>query len=278
MEHVLANSARFSRVGFRSGRVARKPVRRSRERDGKAAVAGRNCADASSAAPERDARGRHPLGNHIGRIWFRRTRVGQVTLAGTPGELGGSRQWRTDCEGGPRARSARRGKSCRSSFAIPGACDRAFRSAFRRLVILKWLMRCADAGTVPLRREAVPRNWPAWARAVYGGSTGGWRALALQVLYPDFFNGAWVSCPDPIDFHAYALVNLYKDDNAFYAPRASGRRVPIPMEREPDGTSASVMDDAIRLSWCWAPAAAPASSSISGRRSTVRWARTAIRR
>ena len=51
---------------------------------------------------------------------------------------------------------------------------------------------------------------------VYGGSTGGWRALALQVLYPDFFNGAWVFCPDPIDFHAYAMVNLYKDDNAFW--------------------------------------------------------------
>src|ERR1700728_4457913 len=35
-----------------------------------------------------------------------------------------------------------------------------------------------------------------WARAVYGGSTGGWRTLALQVLYPDFFNGH--SWPAPI--------------------------------------------------------------------------------
>ncbi|MEI9974693.1 MAG: hypothetical protein WDO73_23175 [Ignavibacteriota bacterium] len=54
---------------------------------------------------------------------------------------------------------------------------------------------------------------------MYGGSTGGWRALALQVLYPDFFNGAWVACPDPIDFHAYSLVDLYQDKNAFWAPR-----------------------------------------------------------
>lgn len=85
-----------------------------------------------------------------------------------------------------------------------------------------------------------------WARAVYGGSTGGWRALALQVLYPDFFNGAWVFCPDPIDFHAYAMVNLYQDDNAFYA-RSQWKRVPIPMAREGSGTISSDMDDALRF-------------------------------
>ena len=34
----------------------------------------------------------------------------------------------------------------------------------------------------------------AWARAVYGGSTGGWESLASQVFYPDFYNGAWVFC------------------------------------------------------------------------------------
>ena len=85
-----------------------------------------------------------------------------------------------------------------------------------------------------------------WARAVYGGSTGGWRTLALQVLYPDYFNGAWVFCPDPIDFHAYSLVNLYDDQNAFYAP-SQWKKVPIPMEREPDGKVLSVMEDAIRF-------------------------------
>ena len=42
-----------------------------------------------------------------------------------------------------------------------------------------------------------------WARAVYGGSTGGWEALASQVFYPDFYNGAWVFCPDVVDFRAY---------------------------------------------------------------------------
>jgi len=85
-----------------------------------------------------------------------------------------------------------------------------------------------------------------WARTVYGASTGGWRALALQVLYPDFFNGAWVFCPDPIDFNAYAMVNLYKDDNAFFA-KSQWKRVPIPMARDGSGTITSDMDDALRL-------------------------------
>lgn len=55
-----------------------------------------------------------------------------------------------------------------------------------------------------------------WARFVYGGSTGGWEALAVQVLYPDEYNGCYAACPDPIDFQAYCLVNLYEDKNAYY--------------------------------------------------------------
>lgn len=54
-----------------------------------------------------------------------------------------------------------------------------------------------------------------WARFTYGGSTGGWEALATQVFYPDMYNGAYAACPDPIDFRAYTLVNLYADKNAF---------------------------------------------------------------
>ena len=38
------------------------------------------------------------------------------------------------------------------------------------------------------------------ARVLDGGSTGGWVALALQVFYPEFFNGAWAFCPDSVDF------------------------------------------------------------------------------
>ncbi|HTC38696.1 MAG TPA: hypothetical protein VK693_07075, partial [Steroidobacteraceae bacterium] len=54
-----------------------------------------------------------------------------------------------------------------------------------------------------------------WARFTYGGSTGGWEALATQVFYPDMYNGAFAACPDPIDFRAYTIVDLYKDTNAY---------------------------------------------------------------
>ena len=54
-----------------------------------------------------------------------------------------------------------------------------------------------------------------WARFTYGGSTGGWEALAVQVFHPDRYNGAFVACPDPVDFHAYTTINLYEDRNAY---------------------------------------------------------------
>jgi hypothetical protein len=55
-----------------------------------------------------------------------------------------------------------------------------------------------------------------WAHFVYGGSTGGWESLAVQMFYPKDYNGAFVACPDPVDFHAYMTVDLYQQPNAFY--------------------------------------------------------------
>jgi hypothetical protein len=55
-----------------------------------------------------------------------------------------------------------------------------------------------------------------WARFLYGGSTGGWEALAAQVLYPDDYGTCYAACPDPIDFRAYTVVNLYEDDYAYH--------------------------------------------------------------
>jgi hypothetical protein len=55
-----------------------------------------------------------------------------------------------------------------------------------------------------------------WARFTYGGSTGGWEALATQMFYPDELNGCFAACPDPVDFRAYCLVNIYKDKNAYW--------------------------------------------------------------
>jgi hypothetical protein len=70
-----------------------------------------------------------------------------------------------------------------------------------------------------------------WARFTYGGSTGGWEAMAVQVFYPEEFNGAFVACPDPIDFRAYTVVNLYDDENAYYLDE-SFKRTPRPGHRD----------------------------------------------
>jgi hypothetical protein len=55
-----------------------------------------------------------------------------------------------------------------------------------------------------------------WARFTYGGSTGGWEALAVQVFYPEEYNGCYAACPDPIDFRAFTTVNIYEDKNAYW--------------------------------------------------------------
>jgi hypothetical protein len=70
-----------------------------------------------------------------------------------------------------------------------------------------------------------------WARGVYGGSTGGWEAIAAQVLYPDEYNGAIVNCPDPIDFRSYMTIDIYEDRNAYYA-EGPFRRTVRPGERD----------------------------------------------
>ncbi len=69
---------------------------------------------------------------------------------------------------------------------------------------------------IPFIEERFRGLGEGWARFLYGGSTGGWEAMAAQVFYPDDYNGAWIACPDPIDFRAYTVVNLYEDRNAYY--------------------------------------------------------------
>lgn len=69
---------------------------------------------------------------------------------------------------------------------------------------------------IPYIEETFRGIGEGWARFTYGGSTGGWEALAVQVKYPDEYNGCYAACPDPIDFRAYGLVNLYEDKNAYY--------------------------------------------------------------
>ncbi len=74
-----------------------------------------------------------------------------------------------------------------------------------------------------------------YARVLSGGSTGGWESLALQVYHPEFFGGAWVYYPDPIDFRQWALIDIYKDANAFTLPGAQWVVPERPMFRSTDG-------------------------------------------
>ncbi|NNJ89796.1 MAG: hypothetical protein HKP53_10365 [Eudoraea sp.] len=70
-----------------------------------------------------------------------------------------------------------------------------------------------------------------WARFLYGGSTGGWEALAVQVMYPEEYNGCFAACPDPIDFRAYCLTNIYEDENAYYY-KSDFKQLEVPAHRD----------------------------------------------
>jgi hypothetical protein len=85
-----------------------------------------------------------------------------------------------------------------------------------------------------------------WARFVYGGSTGGWEAMAVQVKYPDYYNGAFVACPDPIDFRAYGSVNIYEDRNA-YAVDAPFKQTPRIAMRDYLGRPTATPEEVNRL-------------------------------
>jgi len=84
---------------------------------------------------------------------------------------------------------------------------------------------------IPYLEEQFRGIGKGWARFLYGGSTGGWEALAVQVKYPDEYNGCFAACPDPIDFRAYCLANLYKDKNAYYY-EAEHKKIEVPAHRD----------------------------------------------
>jgi hypothetical protein len=71
-----------------------------------------------------------------------------------------------------------------------------------------------------------------WARTLTGGSTGGWEALGVQVMYPNDYNGSWALCPDPIDFRSYRSVNIYDEHNAYYYEDNPFKRTPKPGYRD----------------------------------------------
>jgi hypothetical protein len=85
-----------------------------------------------------------------------------------------------------------------------------------------------------------------WARFMYGGSTGGWESLAAQVFYPDEYNGCYAACPDPIDFRAFTVVDIYKDKNAYFL-ESNFKKTPRPGQRDYLGhVSATLQEVAYR--------------------------------
>jgi hypothetical protein len=85
-----------------------------------------------------------------------------------------------------------------------------------------------------------------WARFLYGGSTGGWEALASQIFYPDMYNSCWAACPDPIDFRAYTIVNIYEHKNAYYVD-SQWKRTPRPGLRNYLGEVSATLEEMNRL-------------------------------
>jgi hypothetical protein len=81
-----------------------------------------------------------------------------------------------------------------------------------------------------------------WSRFTYGGSTGGWEALAVQMFYPDEFNGCFAACPDPVDFRSYCLVDIYKQKNAYWY-ESDFKKLPIPAHRNYLGQIQSTMQE-----------------------------------
>jgi hypothetical protein len=61
-------------------------------------------------------------------------------------------------------------------------------------------------------------------RLLTGQSSGAWASLWLQVVYPEYFGGAWPVSPDPVDFRNFVGVNLFDpEENAFFEKDGSLR-------------------------------------------------------
>jgi len=95
---------------------------------------------------------------------------------------------------------------------------------------------------VPFLEERFRGLGSGWARFLYGGSTGGWEALAAQIFYPDEYNGAFAACPDPIDFGAYMTLDIYSEPNAYWREGPFGR-VARPGYRDRLGRVSATLED-----------------------------------
>ncbi len=116
-----------------------------------------------------------------------------------------------------------------------------------------------------------------YARIVQGASTGGWGTLGLQLKHPDFFGGAWVFNPDPIDFRRWQLVNIYEDENAFYAPGRAWTQLERPFRRTVEGQPTWTVKQVSHFEAVLGSKGRAVFSSAHGRRYMAQSALTAIR-
>jgi hypothetical protein len=70
---------------------------------------------------------------------------------------------------------------------------------------------------IPAIEKRYPLTPKPEARLLRGHSSGGWASLWLCLTYPTTFGAAWSTSPDPVDFRAFQLVDIYTMKN-MYAP------------------------------------------------------------
>mgnify|MGYP001351417120 CR=1 FL=1 len=68
---------------------------------------------------------------------------------------------------------------------------------------------------IPYLESKYPFTAKPEARVVQGHSSGAWSAIWLAMNYPETFGGAWATAPDPVDFRAFQIGNIYEDDNMY---------------------------------------------------------------
>jgi S-formylglutathione hydrolase FrmB len=94
-------------------------------------------------------------------------------------------------------------------------------------------------------------------RFVSGCSAGGWGSLALQLFYPETFNGVFSYAPAPVDFHNFFLIDIYNDKNLYINEFGH----PRPMYRSIYGEIEISMEDGIQ----WERVLSPYSSYMGSR-------------
>lgn len=79
---------------------------------------------------------------------------------------------------------------------------------------------------IPALEACFPLRADRDARLLSGHSSGGWTVLWLMLTHPETFGGCWSSAPDPVDFHAFQLVDIHAAEANMYRA-ADGTRLTI---------------------------------------------------